>query len=302
MNKTSTVQRIFRIIVKEPLFHFLLIGLALFLLYEWQRPVAQVMDNEIFVTSADVTRLLSGFEQTWQRPPTELEMNGVIENFVCDEIYYREARALGLDQDDVVVRRRLRQKLEFIMEDVASQVEPSDEELTAFMARSPEKYMFEPKFSFHQVYLDPTVRGEQLENDITGLLTQLNKDHSDAQKHIPLSDPSLLPPQVNRSTRSAVVANFGETFVQSLEEVAPGSWSGPIESSLGTHLVLLLDYQEEHLPALAEIRKSVRNDWLMRRRDDYAEKSYRGLREGYRVTVESPAPSGDELALNEQSQ
>ena len=237
----------------------------------------------------------------WQRPPIELEINGVIENFVRDEIYYREARSLGLDQDDIVVRRRLRQKLEFILEDVASQVEPSDDDLSTFMARSPEKYMFEAKFSFRQVYLDPNVRGEQLENDITRLLTQLNKDYSDTQKHASFGDASLLPPLVNRFTRSAVVSDFGETFVKGLEEVAPGSWSGPIESSLGTHLILLLDHQPGRLPALAEVRESVRNDWLMQRRDDYADKSYRELRERYQVTVERPEIYHDKLVDNERA-
>lgn len=292
---------IFKVLIAEPLLHFLVIGVAIFALYQWQRPATQLADNEIVVTAAETAQLLSGFERTWQRPPTDRELNGVIENFVRDEIYYREGRALGLDQDDIVVRRRLRQKLEFILEDVAVQVEPTDEQLAAFMVESAEKYMFEPRFSFRQVYLNPEVRRAQLDSEIKRLLAQLNAEKAAGFNPASLSDSSLLPGHVNRWTGSAVAGNFGKKFLAGLEGGDHGSWFGPVESQLGSHLVLLQEHQQGRLPELSEIKESVRNDWLRQRRDDYADKAYREVRERYQVTIEAAENSPAELALIEQS-
>jgi len=286
--------------LREPLLHFVLIGAALFVLYQWQRPASGLTDNNrIVVTSTAVERLTAGFERTWQRPPTRQEESGLIDNFVREEIYYREAKAMGLDRDDIVVRRRLRQKLEFIMEDVADQVEPSDDQLRAFMAQSPQKYMYEPRFSFRQVYFNPAQHGEHLERDLGRELARLGTHTAGSVPAKLGGDSSLLPQTVSNWTRSAVVASFGEAFVGQLEMMQRGAWHGPVASEFGSHIVLLQDQQQGHLPPLAPIRESVRRDWLLHQQKILADQAYRELRKRYLVTIEAAEPDRLALAGNE---
>src|SRR5512139_3819284 len=142
-------------LLKEPLVHFLLIGAALFLLYGWRGNSASVSGGQvgtpaaqIVVTRDALNQMNNLFAKTWQRPPTEEEQQGLIEDFVRNEIYYREAIAIGLDRDDEVLKRRLRQKMEFIYEDITSYAEPTNQDLTAFMQTHREKYLTEPHLSF----------------------------------------------------------------------------------------------------------------------------------------------------------
>lgn len=289
MNRAPLSVTVLAAALREPLMHFLLIGGALFLFYQWHNPVVFQDKNDILVTADDVARLAAGFAQTWQRKPTSPEMDGLINNFVREEIYYREAKAMGLDQDDIAVRRRLRQKLEFILEDVAGQVEPGDDQLRAFMALSPQKYMYEPRFSFRQIYINPGLHGDRLEQDIAQLITRLKSESAGEGGQETEGDPSLLPQMVGNWSRSAVANEFGEEFVQALEKMDRGSWQGLIHSEFGSHLILLLDYRQGHLPELAEIRENVRRDWLAEQQKQLADNAYRLLRARYRVTIDNVA-------------
>ena len=126
--------------LREPLFHFLLIGAGLFLLYELVNKDGETAPREIVVSEARIEALAENFARTWMRPPTARELSGLVDDFVKEEIFYREAVGMGLDRDDTVIRRRLRQKLEFIIEDLSAQADPTDKELTAFMRKQAEKY------------------------------------------------------------------------------------------------------------------------------------------------------------------
>ena len=165
---------------KEPLLHFLLIGAALFLVYGWRSNSASVPGGQagtptaqIVVTRDALDQMNSLFAKTWQRQPTEEEQKRLIEDFVRNEIYYREAIAIGLDRDDEVLKRRLRQKMEFIYEDITSWAEPTDEDLKAFMKKHPEKYLTDPQIAFRQVYISAYKRGTSAESDARQVLAQL---------------------------------------------------------------------------------------------------------------------------------
>lgn len=290
MNRTPSNATVLAAVLREPLLHFLLIGGALFFFYQWHNPAVTPAKNDIRVTADDMARLSAGFAQTWQRKPTSQEMDGLINNLVREEIYYREATAMGLDRDDIAVRRRLRQKLEFILEDVAGQVEPDDDQLRAFMARSPQKYMYEPRFSFRQIFVNPALHGDRLGQDVAHLLLRLKSEPAGEGSRETEGDPSLLPQTVRNWSRSAVANDFGEEFVQALEKIDRGSWQGLISSEFGSHLVLLLDYRQGHLPDLAEIRENVRRDWLSEQQKQLADNAYRQLRARYRVTIDKAAP------------
>ena len=164
-----------RSLLREPLVHFLLLGAALFLLDAWLRPLsASSQGSEIVVGEARIRSLAQNFRRTWQRPPTRPELDGLIQDFVREEVLYREALALGLDKDDTIVRRRLRQKMEFIADEAAALAKPTDQELAAYLAAHAEAFRVEPRATFTQVYLDPRRRAETLEADAKRLLDELN--------------------------------------------------------------------------------------------------------------------------------
>jgi len=149
-----------RKLVREPLVQFLLLGAALFALDAWLRPSAAPTANaEIVVSEARIRNLAQNFRRTWQRPPTRVELEGLVEAHVREEVFYREALALGLERDDAIIRRRLQQKMEFVSEEAAALAKPTDEDLSAYLKTHAEAFRTEPRATFAQVYLDPRKRG-----------------------------------------------------------------------------------------------------------------------------------------------
>ena len=181
-------------LLREPLVHFLVLGGLLFGLYQWLGgPAASAGGGEIVVTEGRVRNLTDTFTRTWQRPPTGDELNGLVEDYIREEVLYREGVALGLDRDDTIIRRRLRQKLEFVSEDAASALEPTDAELTAFLATNADRYRVESRLTFSQVFLDPSKRGDRLEADAAGLLDALRDARRPGRSVHPRRQPDARP-------------------------------------------------------------------------------------------------------------
>ena len=106
-------------LLREPLFQFLALGAMLFALYGLVGKRSAEAPEKIVVSASRIANLGDGFARTWRRPPSEQELQGLIEDYIRDEVFYREGRAAGLDRDDVIIRRRVRQKMEFLAEDMS---------------------------------------------------------------------------------------------------------------------------------------------------------------------------------------
>ncbi len=284
---------------KEPLLHFLLIGAALFLLYDWKvNPVsmpggqAGTPAAQIIVSQDALEQMNNQFAKIWQRPPTEEEQKGLVEDLVRNEIFYREAIAIGLDRDDEVLKRRLRQKMEFIYEDIASVAEPTDEDLKAYIKKYRERYITDPQMSFRQVYINTDKRGTRAETDARQVLAQLTEgtDPSSA------GDPTLLEPEIPLSPLWDIMKQFGDEFSRSLLEVKLGRWAGPIRSGFGLHLVFVKERREGSVPDLNEIREAVKRDWMAERQKELKDAAYSKIRERYAVTVEMPKAAAAPLS------
>ncbi len=270
--------------------HFLLLGTALFVAFEWMPADTTTEQGRILVTQGRIESLATGFTRTWQRPPTELELQGLIREYIREEVSTREALALGLDREDSVIRRRLRQKLEFVTEDLALQGEPTDEELHAYMSAHADSFLPEQRFTFRHVYLNPEWRGEHLSHDASRLLDRLSQSGSDEDVSM-LGDRFLLDHRFDALPAGEVAKLFGETFAKALSRLAPGQWQGPVESGYGMHLVLISERTEGRLPALEDVRELVRREWANARRKEANEKFYEALLEHYTVTMEQPNPA-----------
>jgi hypothetical protein len=265
---------------REPLLHFLLIGAALFLYYQLVSENGKAPPNRIHVDRGQVQQLASNFERTWSRPPTPQELDAMVESRVREEVFYREAMAMGLDQNDPMVRRRMRMKLEFMLQDLSGQ-DASNEVLSDFLKRNPDRFRDEVRLTLRQVYLNPGQR-PHLENDASQLLSRLN----DGGTPEVLGDRTLAPRAYQLALQSEIARDFGDEFARQVASLPVGKWSGPVYSPFGAHLVKIDARVDARLPELAEIRDKVLREYLAKKREQQKNLAYKKLREGYKVTVE----------------
>jgi PPIC-type PPIASE domain len=275
-----------RKLVQEPLVHFIVLALLIFVVYRLLNPVGEARPDKIEISQARIEQLAGLFAKTWQRSPTPEELKGLIDDFVKEEISYREAVALGLDKDDTVIRRRMRQKLEFLTSSEADPP-PSEGELTAFLNQHPDKYATETLVKFSQVYFDPARRGSSLDANVAAALELLRSDSTtDATT---MGDATMLPHAVDLSRTSVIARDFGSDFAAAISKIDIGHWTGPIRSSFGTHIVLVSERKVGGPVTLEAARMAVTRDLLEERRISREAARYAELLKKYTVVIEAPA-------------
>lgn len=275
-------------LLRDPLVHFLLGGLLLFGLY------AQVGDgperrDRVVVGEAEVERLATTFARTWMRPPTRAELDGLIDDFITEEILYREALKLGLDRNDLVIRRRLRQKMEFLAQDLSDPT-ADDAALGAFLTENPDRFREPERWSFRQIFFDPERDGAAR---ASALLAGLRADSAGdgGAGDGAAGDPTLLPRTLEQASAREIDGTLGEGFAAQLASAEAGEWSGPHRSSFGLHLVQVRERTPSRLPELDEIRPVVEREWSSVQRRELNERFESGLRERYEIEVQLPAPA-----------
>ena len=274
--------------LREPLVHFLLIGAGLFVLYNVLNRGESDAPRDIVVSEARVEALAENFARTWMRPPTAEELKGLVDDYVAEEVYYREAVAMGLDRDDLVIRRRLRQKMEFISADVAAATPPTDVQLQAYLEQHAEKFLMPPRLTFQQVYFSTDRRGERAARDAEKLLAELAAGRGPANP-LEAGDATLLPPAMEAAAPQEIANAFGEEFATAIEDAPEGQWSGPLPSGFGVHLVKVDGREAGTAPTLAEIRPMVQREWEAEQRKTVEKALLDKLRARYDVRVEGPA-------------
>ena len=276
-------------ILREPLLHFFAIGAALFLYFHWSGGGSGPASNRIVITSGQIHHLEAGFTKVWQRPPTEVELKGLVDDWVREEIAVREAMASGLDRDDTVIRRRLRLKLEFLIDDTGAATAPTEQELQAWLDAHQAAFAVEPQVSLIQVFVSPERHSARVDADAAALLATLRAAAPDAGLD-DLGDPSLLPRRLDLGPRSEVVRAFGQEFAEQVDHLDAGTWSGPLESGFGLHLVQVLERSEGSRPSLATVRPAVERDFMSDRRTRQLATLYERLLDKYTVVTEKPEP------------
>jgi hypothetical protein len=273
-------------VAREPLIHFLLLGAALFGAHAMLHRTGDADVREIVVSRGQIEHLAEGFVQLNQRLPTPDELRGLVGDYVRAEVYNREALALGLDRDDPVIRNRLRQKLQFLSEDVATTAQPTDEQLRAYLQAHANTFRLEQQYTFSQVYFNPDRRHEHLARDAERALATLRAGDADADP-VAQGDPFLLDREFQLLPATEVSKLFGETFTKRLAELPIGTWQGPIESGYGQHLVFLRARTAGRMPTLEEVRVAVSREWMNQERLRANDVFYQGLLQRYKVIIET---------------
>ena len=271
--------------LREPLLHFLIIGTGLFFLYQVTRGGDESAPREIAISESRIEALAENFARTWMRPPTPQELRGLVDDYVKEEVFYREAIAMGLDRDDTVIRRRLRQKMEFVSEDAAAAAEPTDAQLQQFLTAHPEKFVEPARVTFQQVFVNAEKRGDAARRDAERILAELQAGRGPAMPGA-AGDPTLLPAGLEDASPQEISASFGDEFGKQLEVAPIDQWSGPIASSFGLHLVRVSTRSTSALPKLADIRPVVVREWQARQRSLAGDEFYASLRSKYEVRYE----------------
>lgn len=272
-------------LLREPLIHFLLLGLALFAVHSAVAPDAR-NDRQIVVTAGQVYALGAQFEKLWGRSPTQQELAGLVDSWVHDEILYREGVKLGLDRDDAVVKRRVRQKLEVLAEEELATAAPSDADLSVYLASNHARFSRPARVSFEQVLLDPATVGGDTARVVAGVRAALERGADPAM----IGQATLLPSREDDRPLDLVARDFGDEFTRALAQLPAGEWTGPVRSGFGVHVVRITRRAGESVPPLDSVRAEVTREWENARREHALAESYRRLRAAYDVRVEAALP------------
>ncbi|UHQ54663.1 MULTISPECIES: peptidyl-prolyl cis-trans isomerase [Microbulbifer] len=278
--------------LREPLVHFALIGALLFGINAVFTDRDESLD-EIVVSRDRIDHLAAVFERRWQRPPSEQELHDLVENFIREEVLYREAMNLGLDRDDTVIRRRLRMKMEFLARDLVDAVDPGEKTLRDFHAANAEQYRRPARMSFRQVYFDRAAH-ENPESAVETARALLGEGVPEAE----LGDSSLLQAHYRDESSERLERVFGGGFAAKLLDLPRGQWSGPVESAYGLHLVFIEARQPRRVAGFDEVRAEVLRDWQRSEKQQVLEAQYENYRTAYRVRIdEFPGRETDGVAM-----
>ncbi|MFT5329549.1 MAG: peptidyl-prolyl cis-trans isomerase C [Parasphingorhabdus sp.] len=265
-----------RKIIREPLVHFLAGALLIFAFFWATGTGRDPADYAIRIDETDIDRLTTDWERNFRRAPTQAELDGLIDQEIAEEIYYREALRLGLDKNDPVIRRRLFTKMRFIDSEDAGNVPPTDAILQQWMDEHPGKYALPPLYDFEQIYL-----GQVSAAQASDQIDQLNKGTQPAAIAQPLS----LPRTVKGATIEDISRQFGDRFAGQLGRLEPGQWVGPVVSGFGVHAVKITARQPGRKAVLDDVRQRVTNDWHASRQTAQKEKALARYREQYEITI-----------------
>lgn len=274
-------------LLKEPLLHFLALGVVIFALNAWRettRP-AETLAPRIEVTAAVIDRLRAGYERQFGQAPDEQELRGLVTAHIREEVFCREALALGLDRDDTIVRRRMAQKMEFLTGDLAGGVEPNEVAVREFFEKNAARYAQPARVSFRHVYFSKEKRGAKSEASAHEALAALAKGASDEA----MGDAFLHGFDFAKRETQEITALFGGEFAAELGALRVGEWSGPVASSYGVHLVRIDERGRVQPAGFDAVRAIVVRDFNEERRSAANREIFEKLRERYQVVVDEAA-------------
>lgn len=269
-----------RKVIKEPFLLFFLLGALIFIMYTRATGYIDQRNRQIYVSQDQIALLAESFQKTWNRSPTEDELKALVNNFIMDEIFFKEAVSMGLDKTDLAVKRRLRQIMEMMMDDFAT-IYPTENQLREYLSANPEKFRQDSRISFRHIYfplededeairiLDRLQKGISVEKDYTGGLL-------------------LIPDRFESETEREIERLFGGVFTRELFELETGDWTVPVESSYGWHLVKVSERIEGEVPDLNQIWDLVEREWSVERKKEIKEQQYKVMRDQYKISIKEP--------------
>ena len=277
---TSRLQALLR----EPLMHFLLIGAALFLVFDQVGDPVEI-DNRIVVSQANLDILANDWLRRTGRPPSPQQVEQQLRQYIREQVLSREAVNLGLDRDDVIIRRRLAQKMQFLFDDLGQVPDPTDADLNVFMSKHVERFTLPSTLSFRHIFLDPDSRGEAIQDRAKQLISRLQESNAVVDTS-ELGDPTLLPLQFDNQTRLQISNLLGDEFAGQVYRLPVSRWRGPVASGYGLHLVYVHSRTAARVQPLTEVRQSVIRQWRAAKQQELNDLFYQGIHQRYEIILD----------------
>jgi hypothetical protein len=272
---------------KEPLLQFLIIGAAIYGAYAlFAAPEDDYRDTVVLVDSKRIDAMISEWESRWNRSPTRQEISGLIQAYIKEDVLYRQAVAMGLNEDDPITRRRMAQKLEFLTSDLAQFQQPAEGELERFFEENEEAYREPDTISFTQIFVDPDARGDETLVDAEEILERVKAAGKPGEETSQLGDRFMLQNYFASATELDIRRQMGSGFAQQVMQLAPGQWHGPVLSGYGVHLVYVYDFLEAEPPVLENVQARVLEDWHTQKRDEFNAEFLKSLKSRYEIIIE----------------
>lgn len=282
-------------LLREPLLHFLAMGIVLFGAYGVLHPQPQNDDDSerIEITMDDLRQLAVVWLAQGRAAPKAQEMRALVEQKITSEVLFREAIALGLDRDDEIIKRRLAQKMDFLVADVAAMAPPSAAELEAWFDRNAAEFALPPHVSFRHLYFSFDRRGDGAEDAAAAGLARIGGLPADAPEASAIADPFMFWNYYGDATPEQMAKEFGSGFAEALFQLPPDSWQGPIESGYGWHLIWIDSLEGGRIPTFEEVKPRVLEAWQAERYREVRQRALAEMRSRYTMIV----PPLDDLDL-----
>lgn len=264
---------------KEPLFHFILIGAAFFLLYSW---VGET-DNgksQIRIDESDLEEIVSKFEMQWKRMPNEEELISIVEKRIEQEVFYQEALKMNLDHNDEIIKRRLSQKMQFLSNDISGLVEPTDDQLQEYYRDHEDKYLSEAYYTLYQVYFSPDSRDNWRADAETAVQLMNRVSIEEALK---MGDPISLPQTFNETSAFHISRQMGDAFLTEISQLETGKWIGPVNSGYGVHVVFISAKQNAEPAPFESVREKVSDDYSFEKQAEVKSAIFREFEKKYQI-------------------
>ena len=283
---TETDNRgVFERVFKDPLFQFVVIGAVLFSTFQFfSEPAVEENANRIVIDNRIINTIAASYERSWMRKPTKIEMDGMIQDYLKEEILYREALKLGLDKNDTVIRRRLRQKMDFLSRDLMEPPAPSNDMLQEYLEANKEKFLTPPRATFSQVYFKFN-KSDSAEDRTKSALENLKGLVPGETSLESFGDATMLPGAMNNVTPFDIAKLFGQEFANSLFSLPVKQWAGPTKSGFGLHLIYIDELVPSAPPTLAIVRKTVEREWRDKQRKENNKLVFQAFRDQYDVEI-----------------
>ena len=274
-------------VFNEPLFQFFLIGATIYGVYAvFGKTDYNADENTVIVTEGEMAWMQDSWSKRWNRPPTEAEFKGLIDQHIEESILYQESLKMGLDKNDVIIRRRLAQKLRFLQEDLIKPTDPAAEELDLYFNEHIDEYSPQELITMTQIFFDPDKRDEATLGDAENTINVLKKmDFTDIEPAA-YGDNLMLQAYYPRRTQIEIAKLFGNDFAQSVIALKPGQWHGPILSGYGTHLVYISERTEPVQPIFTDVKEIVLEDWRGTKQEEINDLFIDGLISRYTIVFE----------------
>jgi hypothetical protein len=246
--------------LREPVVHFVALGTVVFAIYAiLQEPQPP---HRLTVDDAPIEQLRADWAARNRAPPNEADEHRLKKDWLEEEVLYERARELALGENDTVVRRRLVQRMRFLIEDTTPIREPDDLQLRAWIDAHRERYVEPARVSFEHVFFSRSQRGAHLERDAVNTTTALRVDPDQEVA----GDPFPRSNRLENASPATIARAFGAAFAEEISRLGVGVWHGPIASSYGLHVVRVTAREESMLPTLETARDRARADWVYEER------------------------------------